>query len=922
MKRTLGNKKTEGDFKRLKAKVGKRAPKKLNETETKFKTATVQVQSQSIVNETVERNASLGGLAFSSSGKQFSHLTAQLNHHSAKARTSAAQGIRDVIKNTPESVIPNYLSIIIPSVSKCLIDEESDVRSIAISTLFEEISPRLASCNLSDRMKPFLPISLAYIGSALHSLDQDVRYDGCKALHHLCTEYSNLFLAGENEIVHLQSLLPAFVMLFDDVIGGLSSMSRRGVGSLSSSGVDKNKSKDKQTKKNRDSRALGVLKSFVSVTNHTTTFRMGYDVLVGNSVNLNETSHHHFVSRADLTFCSGGRTSNALVWKNDQVHHTCKISDMKKLEYSYRESSNDGKFSSRLDFNTLLSLFLRLRDRFVEVTQRGKHGEKGLYLSAGDASELSLVVSSLRVLWIGYCEEILTIKRLENDSNFKKMKASAITALNLLLESFTVQDTSGNASNRDNYDSLNASMCMLLSEIGGALNDASDSDTLEWMDAIFIYVVPAMESIDNMDNENSRLTLMTVIERLLLPSEMASINCPSDIKHSCQLNNQKYMELLEKFKRAYFNRNESRDKIRGSAEGRKVVSLLLSLIHKHLTYHKQFELNDILMTLIEMSSQLPMYLKIWRGSYPRDTATVLETLSVLSRSLVRQDNKSDDRMDMANSFLKNLQSSLEKLFTASKKQRKIRVTGLEVKAKVSVFEELSCVGQTLLLNLIGFLEEPTSKLIEDLAQICARRITINSSDGKSLHVQLLSDSVIDYLMSVVHFMRRQMSLKQYLTFLINSSGFHACHFEENTEGRGEAHVNSNSYDGYSNMFTYDSAVARMCKYLLMAESKQVMPMLKPILDSWLSISDEDHIIFQAVKLRAAITLLSCHALSVRNGHRPSVEIMLDDIAFRTRLNHAIMKFLLDLPIENSDDLNVVKIYSKLMSPFMVSHPIA
>lgn len=919
MKRAIGNKKTEGDFKRLKAKVGKRAPKKLSETETKFKTATVQVQTQSIVNEVVERDASHGGLALSSTGKQFSQLIAQLNHHAAKGRISAAQGIRDIIKNTTASVIPNYLSIIVPSVSKCLIDEDSDVRSAAISTLFEEVHPRLASCNLTDSMKPFLPISLAYIGSALHSLDQDVRYDGCKALHQLCTAYSKLFLAGENEITHLQSLLPAFVMLFDDVFGGLASMSRRGVGSLSDSGVDKNSSKDKQARKKRGSRALGVLESFVSVTNHITSFRKGHDVLVGNSVNVYETSCHEILSRADLAFCSGGRASNALVWKSDQVHFARKISDMKHLEHSHRESSVDGTISFKLDFNILLSLFLRLRDRFVEVSQRGKHGDKGLYLSSGDASELSLVVSSLRVLWIGFCEEIITLRRHENDSNFKKVKANAVTVLNLLLESFTVRDTSGNESNREKYDSLNTSMCMLLSEIGGAVDDVSDSsDASEWIEAIFIYVAPALEIIDNMDTENSRFTLMTVIERLLLPSEMSNIIGIAGLKQSRHLNEQKYMELLEKFKRAYFDQIESRDKLCGSKEGRKAVSLLLSLIDKHISCHTQFELNEISMTLIEMSSNLPIYLRCWRGSFPKDTAMVLATLSLLSKSLLRHHhNNNNESITITTSFVKTLASSLENLFTTSKKQLKIRVSKHEIKAKVSIFEELSYAGQTLLLNLVGFLESPSSKLTEDLAQICARRITIKLSDGISSDIQLLSDSIIDYLMGVLHLIRRQFSLKQYLTFVVNSSGLYSIQFGEKTDNQGEANISSYSYDEYKNIFTYDSAIARMCRYLVKVESKQVMPMLKPILDSWLTITDDYCLLLQTLKTRAAITLLCCHALSVGSSNIYADGNMIDDVDFKRRLIHAVMNFLRNLPSENTDDLNFAKIRSKLISPFMV-----
>ena len=96
MKRASSANKNQ-DFKRLKAKVGKRAPKKLSETDTKFKSAKVKVQSQTIANG-AETTVSQHGDMVSSRGKHFSQLMSQLNHPAANARNSAVQGMKDVIK--------------------------------------------------------------------------------------------------------------------------------------------------------------------------------------------------------------------------------------------------------------------------------------------------------------------------------------------------------------------------------------------------------------------------------------------------------------------------------------------------------------------------------------------------------------------------------------------------------------------------------------------------------------------------------------------------------------------------------------------------------------------------------------------------------------------------------------------------------
>jgi hypothetical protein len=75
----------------------------------------------------------------------------------------------------------------------------------------------------------------------------------------------------------LHATINAFTILLDDVSGGLASMSRRGVGSLSIAEEDDKKSKNRQSKNN--TRAVGVLKSLSAVMKITTAFCNGSDIL-------------------------------------------------------------------------------------------------------------------------------------------------------------------------------------------------------------------------------------------------------------------------------------------------------------------------------------------------------------------------------------------------------------------------------------------------------------------------------------------------------------------------------------------------------------------------------------------------------------------------------------------------------------------
>lgn len=923
-----------GDFKRLKAKVGKRAPQRLNSTDTKFRTATVQVQSQSVTNAPVSQKR--GGLV-SSRGKNFSQLMAGLNHPSSNARSSALGGMGDAIKNTPDNVIPQHLSLIVPSLSKCFVDEDSGVRKLTNSILFQNVCPRIASCNMGGSMRPFLPLILAYVGSALHSLDQDVRYDGCLALEALCTNYNNLFMEGGDEIDKLQATIPAFTILLDDVSGGLASMSRRGVGSLSMATTeqqDKEKSKNRQKQSKKGSRAVGVLKSFLAVMKVTTSFHNGCDILAedsetsGGNARLHKQALLPSMSRADLEFVKGGRTSNKIVWKKDEVRYTSmhKLDNLGILNFDGDESNSSTVANPSLDIKVQNVLFSKLRDRLVEVSQRGQPADKGIYLSPSHAQECGLVVSSLRLLWNGYSRKLLRDNGKasaggDNDSELKKVKHVASSVLNLFLECFSIMETNGNDKNRLLYDSLNASICMALSEFGSVLDTLSGHNSsvqdAQWVKAIFSYVSPQLEEDTESGTDhatstvasNTRVTLVKVVEQLLLLPEN-TVN-----SSTCLLSENRYMDLIGRFGSSYFSSTNFNDNICKFPEGRRAAALLISLINESLTDTGAIKSEKLWSDLMQMASLLPMYLMKWRGGFPKDTTVVLATLLAISRNCDAKDahdqHSSSNHFDSA-SFCSGLRISIEKLFRTSKKERRVGISGN--KAKLSVFEELSRAGQTMLVSLVGVLRFPSDALMACLSQICARRQCLS----KPSEISFLDDTMIDYIMGVIQSINRTMTLQQYLTFLINSCGINSATYSPNQHVADDKILDGAEFDF---VFSYDQAISRTCRYTLLTKSKKIVNSYTPILKSWLDPSRDEDKMIHLLKSRAAISILSCQALSYESEEFKSEQTIFHQNDLRICLCQAIYNVFLALPIghENTDDhqeLSEVQ-RRKLTSPVVV-----
>ena len=119
--------------------------------------------------------------------KQQQDSRAMLNYPAENSISSVLHGMSDAIKNTPYNIIAQHLSLIIPFVSKCFVDEDRGVRKLQLRCYSKILLLDLfRAIYMGGSMRSFLQLILAYICSALHSLDQDVRYDGCVALEALC----------------------------------------------------------------------------------------------------------------------------------------------------------------------------------------------------------------------------------------------------------------------------------------------------------------------------------------------------------------------------------------------------------------------------------------------------------------------------------------------------------------------------------------------------------------------------------------------------------------------------------------------------------------------------------------------------------------------------------------------------------------
>lgn len=169
------NKKGSADFKRPKVKVGQKG-KAQNATDTSFKAKPLSMSGQNIG---VDK-----GKMVTQKNQTVDECIAKLAHPSASVRTTALQGIKELIQNFTAELVPKRAEIV-RSVIEAVLDDEDKARTALLQLLRQ-----MFSLGYLDAVSagPYAPLIHAYILSGLTHLDPTVRRDALPILQ-LCVRH-------------------------------------------------------------------------------------------------------------------------------------------------------------------------------------------------------------------------------------------------------------------------------------------------------------------------------------------------------------------------------------------------------------------------------------------------------------------------------------------------------------------------------------------------------------------------------------------------------------------------------------------------------------------------------------------------------------------------------------------------------------
>mmetsp|Transcript_30772 Transcript_30772/g.63946 ORF Transcript_30772/g.63946 Transcript_30772/m.63946 type:complete len:1296 (+) Transcript_30772:302-4189(+) len=519
-------------------------------------------------------------------------------------------------------------------------------------------------------------------------------------------------------------------------------------------------------------------------------------------------------------------------------------------------------------------------------------------------------------------------------------RITASKLLLLLLENFPIRPLEHQYSQnsvQSQYELSNAGICSALAELGGDVVDADNSvaSAPSWVDTVFSYIFPRLAyksndddlKIDDPDESNpqaeeSRVVatqmLLKVVKKLLLQTGGISGQFS---KGFLLKNSLKRHELLEAFAGAFFPRLDfpfgfkgSNSQISGdiydsssaddvvhrieksasSSAGRAAALLVTSLVHQMSDGRGSGDASSLQkkghLLILQMTSVLPLYLDAWKGLYPVESGLVLAfILSIVKQwspvdNLPKHTREESQASRALTELCFGLRCSLDVLFvqtpsTLSSSTGKRSKTG--VKNQSSIFESLPEPVQKLCIGLIGMLKCPTESLTKSLATICAKSCAFEIHADDRV-VKTVSASMSNYIMEVMNSLRKSIPMPTYITFLLDSSGIQRAVGTQTFQKRMEQGNLTRSDDIGSYIFSYDRAIEHLTRFLSGScknASAKVLPMIRPILEQWLtaarfdtqeskSVSAHDlkkssqtgRVIKQLIQTRASLSILAAFAL--------------------------------------------------------------
>ena len=936
------------DFsKRPKAKVGKRARKPANVTDTKFRAASVKVKAQDAIGRagsgapgsgdaSSDVAASLTSLELESSrGKSLSLLLSTLNHHSSVVRLSSLGGLKDAIapNRASTAAIRANLNAIVPALGRsCCVDDDDEVRKTALD-LFAEIASRVGEGDdayldnssgddtakrsevASRHLSPYLPLLVAYVTSALNSLDVSIRLDGARAVETL------IKVMGMSEVgrpQYVKDMLPAYVRVMVDAKSKGTEDSRPTSGTVSAAAAAKSSDKKKKNKKGskekakesaQNAKSAAVLRSLVlllkaaaaadaSTSTDGNVSEWEVEADGGNLADLRPS-----LSRADLTFVRGGTASNALLAHRTgtTVNPNAFLSSLATLasqsDYQQVGGGDAGTVASSaiMSIEVQVELFGRLRDRLVELSQaghfvgrgRGASGDDndGLCLAQSYLEEMHALISAVRLIWSMYSRSLVAAytpvpgkRKSAEDASPKKLRSvtGAIHSQFISMLPLMSGDGGGRSDgNQDSsrYDAANAILCSAVGELGCVLerttttksqkvSDSNSSSTGDvassvWTNTVFAYVLPRL---DNGREEIVDVTILKVVGQLMFGPYLD--NEPGRRK-----------ELIEKFGEAFFPSNSNVDQNTCiSASGRLASMLLVDLMVKTLpmpiSSSEDAANSDVYQTQVligSMAQVLPTYLLHWEDQFPHQSATVLATLM----GIVRQ-YTSGSPLNVEGTVVEVFEGSGNSADTPEGDKDPIVLLVKSLRSSIGMLveqpkknkkkdEKTPTAPSSRQQSIFECLPDEIQRIILGLFGLLQYPKDSNvTALAKICARSSIDNAMKDYIMDVMYSIRRTLPMQLFLTFLVNSSGLSSIKkVKKKKEGIIEG-------DGAklqpTDIFAYDLAIERLCRAIVRCGGSTILSMLAPLLSSWLGNpkgTDSSPQIAIEVQRRAVFAILAC-----------------------------------------------------------------
>ena len=725
----------KGDFgKRLKAKVGKRAPQALNSTDTDFSTASIKVKPQDALNkqqqqQQQEQQATIkqSQLLVSSRGNTLDQLSHQLlHHHAPAARISAMKGILDSLKQQrpSSSIVEANLSVLVPLLAKCFVDSDDTVRQLAREAQ-QFIYESVESIHVFE---PFLPLHVAYLCSAFNSLVDTVRNDALEGVTQTtlfflkCVNDKHTNLTEGSLQCHygmVERLLPSYARLLSaSTSATLTTTTEQRIqhGNKTTRGGRNKKQKtnksDPTANKKEIEQACRVLNSLASLLRWNQYLIYGSTDMCANldsSVNEKPLQMNYHVGGTNAILLCREKVSTVL---STQLRRNNNIKDLLIGSVTGRKGVNQCRVD--LSDKVGLEIMQKMCDKWVEIVQRGHIHGTGVSLHHLFLEESSYLVACMRF----FLRQFGTI--LVNYETSSKSNSVTKNLVRLVLEAFPVKDDSGNRKHAVDYNRINVAISCFLCEVAGIFPSVEDG----WVDCVFDYILPLLKPCEKID-DNVRCDVLDVVSLLLQKSGMTD-------KHT--LSEESRLQLLKSLDENVL-RNSSREFVNQSEL--KAIRLLCHLVWQSST-------KSVTLVLLLMSQSLPLYLNTLGSKFQSDTLRILDTLRHACRIFQDMDF-SHEKKQLEDSILSGILAVLQ----VSKKGKK---------NTVSPFEAFPESVQRSIIGLLALLESPSRESTDALASICLRLGCTNDKQ-----------SVAKYIYETIFSIRKSITLEAYINFLTGST---------------------------------------------------------------------------------------------------------------------------------------------------------